>query len=86
MDLVILNIEVSDRKVKVNLSEQQWVEFFPFGKDFISNTSESIFKKDVRFIGNILNKMKSFRGEISTSEVNLLNQELIGKQVKSILN
>ena len=86
MDLKIINIEVLDKEVKINLSQQQWVIFYPFGKDFISNTSEGVLKKDVRFIGNILNKMKLFRDKISTSEVNILNQKLIGKQIKSILN
>lgn len=87
MDLIITDVEISKRKVRINLSHQQWVDFFPFGKlDYICNTSDFIYKKDIRFIGNILNKTPSFRETISQEDLKKLNEELINKKVKSILN
>lgn len=94
MDLEVVKIKVykQERKVKVTFDFGQYAEFMPFGKDFITTTSEAIFKKDVRFIGEKVNQLDYFQRhkdrndpvlyEIKGAENEL--KQFIGKKVKSV--
>jgi hypothetical protein len=94
MDLEVEKIKIykQERKVKVVLSHNQFAEFVPFGKDYITTTSELILKKDIRFIGDKVNQLDYFRRkservdpvlyEVKAAENEL--KQFVGKKVKSI--
>lgn len=94
MGLEIKSILVykEERKVKVKLSLNQWAVFQPFGLDFITNTSELVLKKNIRFIGEKLNKLDYFQRHKESvkpnlSEIRGAENELkmfIGNKVESI--
>lgn len=96
MDLEIEKIWVSsfERRVKVYMNFSQQVEFVPFGDIFITYTSEGILKKDVRFIGDVINKLDYLRNhqkeskpsEEEIKEVGEYLKRFLKTKVKSILN
>lgn len=87
MDLEIEKIWVSslERRVKVSMNFSQQVEFVPFGDIFITYTSEGILKKDIRFIGEVVNKLNYFRNHQKESKPSEEELEEVGESLKRFL-
>lgn len=94
MILTIEKIKVykQQRKIRVVFDFGQWAEFFPFGVIYISNTSELLQKKDLRFIGDKAMSLDYFsrhkeRKDPVLYEIKAAEKELaqfVGTKVKSI--
>jgi hypothetical protein len=52
----LLNYKRDEYKLTCNFEKGQWVEFYTFGKDILSETSYGITKSAIEEIKNKLNK------------------------------